>query len=71
MKINTYTPPKSTKICFGAKLPPKTTIITKRNGKDVIADEFIGYYVRRGNPLDVFINLISNFCSFIENKIKK
>jgi len=45
-----HSPSKS--ISFKAKPLPKTVIITSKNGKDIIKDEFVGYYYKRKPILD-------------------
>lgn len=70
MNINTYYPNKRTSVSFQAKMPVKTTIIKRKNGKDIIADEFIGYHVRRGNPMDALAELPSDIASLIEKIYK-
>ncbi len=51
-------------------MPVKTTIIKEKNGKDIIADEFIGYHVRRANPMDIFMELPSDIASLIKKICK-
>ncbi len=70
MNINTYYPNKRTNVSFQAKMPVKTTIIKEKNGKDIIADEFIGYHVRRANPMDIFMELPSDIASLIKKICK-
>ena len=42
------------------KVPPKTVIISHKNGKDYVADEYVGTYYRHTSIMD----LLSNFLQF-------
>lgn len=40
------------------KVPQKTVTLTNKNGKDVIKDEFVGYYVKRPNFIEMIMELL-------------
>ncbi len=42
------------------KIPPKTVIISNKNGKDIIKDEFIGFHVQRPSLFEVLKDLFDN-----------
>jgi len=42
------------------KILPKTIIVINKNGKDIIKDEFVGYYVRQPNFIELIMKLFNN-----------
>lgn len=59
-KILHFTPKTYSKV---NKIPQKTIFIVTKNGKSKIKDEFIGYYVKRPNPLELVTELIEKLLS--------
>lgn len=55
------------KIFRSTTIPQRTLTINSKNGKDTIKSDFIGYYARRENPIE----LITDIASLIENLVDK
>lgn len=50
------------KISFQAKnIPQKTVTIIRKNGKDIVKDEFVGFHAVRPNFLEVVRDLFESF----------
>lgn len=63
-----HSPSKS--ISFQAKPLPKTVIITSKNGKDIIKDEFVGYYYQRKPFLELALDIINSLADILNRFIK-
>lgn len=46
------------------RVTPKTVTIVHKNGRDVIKDEFVGFYVQRPNIVEVINNFFENLFPF-------
>lgn len=46
------------KLSDKTKIPPKTMVITHKNGRDVVCDEFIGSYVVRPSLIETIMGLL-------------
>ena len=52
-------------------IPERTLTIKSKNGKDYIESDFIGFYARRENPIELMNGLASLIEKLVDKLIKK